>query len=296
MSDLPVPPDEIYQKYLETADDVSSREGNLRGELPIDATADIHTGLREAVDDWRTGRKSIRALPACNVYNQELDISLSESVVEFLVSLDVQVNVFDDIIDTQDLSVESKIGLTVNAAFSAVQAIESCPREKQEEVGNLLRDYFTALFQIPLVERKLFKEVESVESRKECLDLTRRIYEYRARDIDAFAQIPATILEVRSQRKDRILQDLRTYRAKRLLFKDIRDIERDLEDDDITPIIHFLRRHESIERTVETIEDLYGRFEYTDKGFRRYGDILQALEDQPEDLCSYLLEKSELDF
>jgi hypothetical protein len=215
-------------------------------------------------------------------------------VVELLTGLDATVNTLDDAIDTKELSVETRISLTVNAAFSAVLMIENCPRGSRTEIRDVLTEYFTALFQIPLVERQLFQSMQDATTKRERQTAAQHIYAYCARDIDAFARLSAVVHEISSETEQQILQDLRTYRARRLLFKDIRDVERDLVDEDMTPIIQFIRHHDSVAPVEEAIEKLYGSFSYTDSGEAYYGDVLRELEDAPDNLRLTLAENQDL--
>lgn len=284
----PIGSDEIGQLYADLAEDVLTREQGLREDLPIESTAEVHTHLRELVKDWKSGRKSVRTLPVCEVYTRELGKPLEESLKELLTGLDASINVLDDIIDTQELTPEARIGLTVNAAFSAVLLAENCPSGVRDKVGNQLRDYFTALFQIPLVEQRLFASMENVETEDQRRQAAEQTYAYRSRDIDAFADIAAVVTDLDSETKPRVRHDLRTYRARRLLFKDIHDVERDLRDDDMTPVIQLLRHHETTDEIIAAVMDLYRRFSYSKAGNERYGNRLNELEGKPDDLDSLL--------
>ena len=87
--------------------------------------------------------------------------------------------------------------------------------------------------------------------------------------------------------------DLQAYRARRLLFKDISDVERDLRDDDMTPVIQLLQHHETTDELVAAVMDLYHRFSYSETGHERYGDQLYELEGKPDELESLLTEAEE---
>lgn len=288
MAELSVGDDEIYRIYRDLIEDISIREEKHRDEIPIEGTAELPTHLDDIVNDWETGRKSLRTVPVANVYAEEFERSLEESVLRTLTGLDATVNVLDDIIDSQSPTPESRVRLTVNAAFSSVLVAENLPTENRDQANDLLRQYFTALFQIPLVERRLFDEMKAVASDPEREAAAVKSYSYRARDIDIFARLPAISSGVEPDIEQRLVQDLRTYRARRLLFKDIYDVPRDLSDGDITPIIHVLRNGRSVDETVETIERIYAEFEYTNKGIQQYGSILKHLEGIPSDINTLL--------
>lgn len=288
MATLPVSQQEVRRIYSDLADEVSRREDRLGEELPVDTTADIPSKLRDAVTNWQTGRKSLRTVPACNAFARQCTEPVPEAIKELLTGLDAIINVLDDIIDTRNLSTQAKVALTLNAAFSSVLMVENCPAEARVDINDILLDYFTAVFQIPLVERELFDDIRNASSPRLQQNAAESFYAYRSRDIDAFARIPATMMDVDPAAQERILEDLRTYRGRRLLFKDITDVERDIADGDTTPVIYFLQTYDRTEDVVEAIEDLHARFTYSDRGWRNYGTILEDLEDPPEDLHSVI--------
>ncbi|MFC4359143.1 hypothetical protein ACFO0N_14445 [Halobium salinum] len=290
MTNVPVQPHEIRRIHDALADEVSARERRLGEDLPLDATAGLGDLLHDVVDNWESGRKSLRTVPVCNVFARELDRPVSEETKRLATGLDAIINVYDDIIDTRELTTEAKIAYTVNAAFSGVAMVESCPPGAREAVNEVLLDYFTAVFQIPLVERTLFERMEAMTSRHLQLNAAATLYRYRARDIDAFAELPAAVMDVDADVADRLRADLRAYRARRLLFKDIGDVERDLDDGDTTPVVYFLQTCETTEAVVDAVEELYARFTYSDVGRDRYGDVLTELEDAPADLDALIRE------
>jgi hypothetical protein len=159
MDELPVEAEEVHAIYLELADEVLAHEESLKEDLPIDATAGVATYLGEVVDSWDDARKSLRTVPAANVYAREMGEPVGSSVLRVLVGLDAEVNVLDDVIDTTDLSTQRRVALTANAAFSSLSIAEHAPPAHRQAITATLREYFTALFQIPLVEARLFEEM-----------------------------------------------------------------------------------------------------------------------------------------
>lgn len=95
------------------------------------------------------------------------------------------------------------------------------------------------------------------------------------------------------QTAHRLRSDLRTFRARSLLFKDIYDVPRDLVDDDMTPIVALLTASDSIEAITAEVEQIYDSFEYTPTGRTRYGDVLADLTGAPDDLAALLREQQQ---
>lgn len=284
MTELAVSRREIRRIQSGLADDIAARERTLAQELPVDAPANVPARLRALVDNWESGRKSLRTVPVCNVYAAHCGREVPASVKRSLTGLDATINVLDDIIDTRELEKETKIALTINAAFSGVMLVENCPADAREDVSELLFDYYTSVFQIPLVERELLERMRSASFPAERRDAASSLYAYRARDIDAFARFPAVVMGVDEQTEQRLVDDLRAYRCRRLLFKDIADVERDLADEDRTPIIQLLESCDTTEEVVGEIEELYADFDYSEAGRQEYCDLLFELENAPEDL------------
>ena len=292
--ELPVEPEGIHAIYLEIADEIFAHEETLRNSLPIDTTAGISTHLTEIVDRWDDGCKSLRTTPTANVYARECGDPPDPYILRVLVGLDAEVNVLDDIIDTKDLPTVRRVALTANAAFASLLIAESAPPAHREAIATVLREYFTSLFQIPLVESRLFEKMRDAATPTARRDAAWEIYAYRACDIDAFARIPGLVVGLDEQTKQRLLSDLRVYRARRLLYKDIRDVSRDLADDDMTPIVALLTSYDSIETVVTEVEQIYDQFEYTTTGKARYRDVLTELENPPDDLATLLREQQQL--
>lgn len=296
MTRLPVSRREVRRIYADLAEDVSVRERRLGEDLPVDTTADIPARLRETIDKWKRGQKSLRTVPVCNVYARHCDGTVADSMKRTLTGLDATINMLDDIIDTQGLTKRSKVALTLNVAFSSVLMVEGCPPDARAEINDVLLEYFTAVFQIPLVERELLERMTRASSPGERLDAATSFYAYRSRDIDAFARLPATTRDMDPAVEERLLEDLRSYRGRRLIFKDIRDVERDLADGDTTPVIYFLRTCDGTEEIVDVIRDLHSRFTYSGAGRRSYGDVLEELEDAPDDLHAAIRDTRETIF
>lgn len=291
MDEFPIESETLHAIYLELAEEVLEREDVLEDVLPLSSSADIASDLSGVVERWSDARKSLRTYPTANVFSREIADSLDQSILKLLVGLDAQVNVLDDIIDTAALGTQRRVALTANAAFSSSLILEHAPPPHRQEIASVLREYFTSLFQIPLVEERLFETIRDTDEANTRRDAGVDIYTYRARDIDAFANILAIATDVGEQSKQRLLSDLRVYRARRLLYKDISDVPRDVADTDMTPIIALLESDASIERIETEIEQMYQQFGYTTTGHERYGDILETLESEPDDVTDLLRER-----
>jgi len=252
---------------MDIQEDISEREEMLDENLDIDTF-----GLNKLLDDiagqWRKGEKSIRAHPVSNVLST--DTKVNNSLQTSLVGLDALINCLDDIIDTENLTDEEKITYTANVAFSIPQIMKGS--NEVDESYQIFSNYWTDIFQIPVVEERLNKKIENSKSKQKAIEAALKSYEYRARDIDIFTRIGYQLTEP-DLPKDQLIDDLRTYRARELLVKDIKDIERDKKDNDPTPIIKILD-NENYRNSL--IEEIYEKMSYESE--QEYQEILEYME------------------
>lgn len=291
LSGLPVDPQDIHRIYRELADEVTTREQVLANELPVDTPANVATYLKEVVTDWQSGRKSLRNVPVLTVYHTYLDGTVSEGLTRLLTGLDALINVLDDFVDTPNAPTEMRIRFAFNAAIAPTLLWQHAPPNHVAELGDLLMQYLVEIFQIPLVERELLAQFQTADSRPERLRTAHALYAYRACDIAAFARIPAIVHDVDAETTEQLVADLCAFRARQLLFKDIHDVERDLHDDDETPVLWLLTHESEVAEIESFVTDLYGGFPYSEAGREAYGEQLGVLEGRPEDLEQLLTEQ-----
>ncbi|MEF8790926.1 MAG: hypothetical protein V5A61_12440, partial [Haloarculaceae archaeon] len=152
------------------------------------------------------------------------------------------------------------------------------------------RPYFTMLFQIPAVERRLLESFRAETDPAKQRVVAKRIYRYRARAMEAFAELPALVqpkVTGRSLAPETVQQvqdDLLTYRARSLLFKDIQDIERDAVTDDPTPVLAHLQSTGNASDTAGFVDELDAELEYSEQSGSTYRNVLYELEFQPTNL------------
>jgi hypothetical protein len=286
---LPIPSKVIFESYRRMENDVHSREDELTGELPVEDSTGLKRALREQRHRWETGRKSLRSVPVLNAYETVVDESVvsKRSLVRVLLGLDTTINVLDDIIDTPGAGSSLRLQHTINLAFAQTLTIGEVPAEHRDEVGDMLRQYLTEIFQIPTVETRLLNSLEQtphsdIERR---LELATAIQEWRGNGISAFARLPTYYLKEPPVDVESIIADLRALRARQLLYKDIADVERDLEDDDPTIVTVLLQDPGvSIPEAVEFLEAIHNQFSYVAPGGDRYREILTTLERKPGEL------------
>lgn len=274
--------DDITQIYASLVSDVESRENDLADDIPIDSPQGIDRFLSTVEDSWVNGSRTLRSLPTLNVYGRYLKSPISDGVKKILVGLDAEVNAIDDLIDTRSLRREQKICFTTITAFSNIFIMEGLPNERTDEIINIKYDYFTELAQIPLIEQQLLARLRNADSREEQLSAIEEVYAYRARDIKAFAKIPARVQELDGETTSTFVSDLQTYRAHYLLYEDVRHIKRDLREGHESPVLCLLDLYDDPEQIISIMGEIYDSFEYNERS--EYTDLLVELERRPDDL------------
>lgn len=257
--------------------DLTEKESELKPILPIDDTYGLRNDLESVADDWLGGRKSVRAIPVVNVVGGELNREIPTATKRFLLCLDAQVNALDDIIDTRNLTKQDRISFTSVIAQSIGFLLQDIPDSMSPEA---LQDYYVKLFQIPIVEGQKLSEFEQAMDQETRIEAAFQVYRYRARDIDGFINAFGDAKGLTTNQFHRLVEDLRSYRARRLLYKDLADVERDQKDGDRTIVLSYIDDAEDQCSVTKLIEAVAEKFEYSDRGRQHYGEILTHLERQ----------------
>ena len=265
-------PSEIYGELVK---DVERREKDLQeNDQAIDDVTGVSRLLKRPPETWENDQKSLRTAPSVFVY-EEAGHQVDESTRELLTGLDASINVLDDIIDSKDLGKRERVELTANAAFSGMMSFSNTPDEYRDEVQDMVTQYLTELFQIPMIEEEEIGNIRQAEDVNDAIEPSRESYSYRARDIDAFARIPSLFND--KEYPNSLTQDLRSFRARELIIKDIHDVARDLNDNDITPVIELMNKAESKQEAYDAVESLIDSFDYTAQGREEYGAKLDQM-------------------
>lgn len=263
---------EIYEDLVQ---DVKEREQELQEEdLADKEVTGVSRLLERPPETWENDQKSLRTAPSVLVY-EETGHEVDESTRELLTGLDASINVLDDIIDTQELGKRERVELTANAAFSGMLSFTNTPDQYRDEVQDMVTQYLTELFQIPMVEEEEIGNIRNAETVSGAIEPSRESYSYRARDIDAFAQIPSLFNE--KDYPNQITEDLQNFRAKELIIKDVHDVSRDLQDNDITPIIELMNKADSKQEAYAAVEELIDSFDYSASGRDTYAEELDQM-------------------
>lgn len=287
----PVTESELGRIYEKLADDLEACEDEL--ELPIDRPQGVHGSLRRVHESWTTGERAMRTEPALAVFDTVVEGNLSEEMGVHLAAIDGMINAFDDLIDCQTSSQDDRVDHAVVAAMSSLLAAQTLPAGAGECLVDIQYHQWIELAQIPTVERELLAEIDFATDPEVRVEYATAIYQYRARDIRAFGEIPAAIHDLEADRSARIVADLQCFRARYLLFEDLRHVKRDLAEGHQNPAIALVRTADSLSEAAAHIEQIYDAFTYSSIAQDSYATVLQSLERRPVDLSGELADISE---
>lgn len=245
-------------------------------------TSDAGTTL--PFERWERADESSRAVPALVALAHEVpapDPADARAVTRVLVGLDALVTALDEFVDTATLDRDERTALAATLALAARLAFSAVPDPaRAAAVSSELSTYLLETARIPAVEGSLRERLAGTEG-DETLAALRSVYAARARDVTAFASVPAIVYGLDSATTDRLAADLRTHRAHSLLFDDVRDVARDRRDGIQTPVRWLLATEADLATVTAHLESLSAAFDYSGAG---YCESLRALEAAPADL------------
>ena len=276
---------DVRRLYRTVREDVRDTEG-AGPTPPVDIdTATPTASLGLPLELWESGAKPSRAAAGLLVTDPHLSQSERRLVEPILVGLDVLIAMLDESIDTRAGSDHGRLDLAVNIAFGSLLSFSTIPDRLTEPVVDQLQRYFVTVAKIPVVEHRVQKRLATVESPAAGMDLVRSCYAYRAWDISAFGQIPALVAGLGDDTAGRLVSDLRAYRARYLLFDDVRDVQEDVEHGTETPVVWLLRTCDSPAAVERRLFEIYRTFTYVDTD---RGALLGGLEREPPTLSEDL--------
>lgn len=262
--------------------EVERHEAAVEERLPAECEpVGLGDRLKVPVHRRADEQKSSRAVPAILAYEAHLDCELPAAVLRVLTGLDIAIMAIDDLVDANPTDRDERTTLAGTVVLSCLLSFASVPSESRERVVGELSRYLVETAQIPAIERHTWRVRERSLATE--FEQHRRSYACRARDIDGFGTIPGIVVGVDCETRDRIVRDLRTYRARSILFDDLGDIERDRANGDETPISWLIETYEP-EYVAERIATLWDAFEYSEASAASYRTQLRDAEPNPDDV------------
>lgn len=272
----------VYQSLL---CDIRRRDSRLDTDSPdgIDVPS-IGAELRLPLLLWATGEKPTRTVPALVAHDRTFEAS-ETPLLRALVGLDVLVTMLDEFIDRETAGGSYRLQVAINAAFASLFSFTNLPPSDAEAVVATTTDYLVQTARIPAVERAVQRELRAADTRERERELIRFAYATRAGDIAVFGRLPGIVHDTSPERLDRIVRDLITYRARYLVFDDIRDVGADRLNGDETPVGWLLATHDDPDTVRDILAAVIAQFEYEESHYR---DTLRELEREPTDVRSMI--------
>lgn len=232
--------EEVKKRAIETYQENIKKLENKNSSN--DKKGEIGKFLGDSVRDWKNSRKASRTTSTLFFLQQKTGSKIeNKELIKTLTSLDAQVNALDDLID-KDLEKKQKVKIAVQVAYSSIFTWSSINDRKREFVEDILIDYFENLSQIPKIEEKKLERIKETEKEEEIIQASAESYTVRAEDINAFIKIAAKALNIE---ENKFLEEIKKFRAREMIAIDLEDIERDLEENDPTPVVYLLKNYET---------------------------------------------------
>jgi len=244
-------------------------EGLDHSPLPESLAGTVATEMYLPLWLWEQGEKPTRTEPVLRLYTGHIEESERTELRCLLVGLDVFIAMLDEFIDSDCSSGQYRLSLAINIAFGSLLSFGSIPREHRSDVVELLLAYFVEIARIPMVETATTDALEATESTAEQNELIRFAYGYRARDISVFGRLPSLLCDIDDSTVEDIVHDLQMYRARYLLFDDLRDVCEDSRNNIQTPGLWLLAEHDDSEALRDRLAEIYESFEYADNTHRQ---------------------------
>jgi hypothetical protein len=270
----------VADSYRQFSEKVADIEQRIIDDVPLTGGADISDALKRSASAIETETRTARTVPVLNVYRYLTGSPVPQSLVSALTALDVIINAADDVIDTEPIENRDRVTYTSNILFGHLQLFANL--DAPDAAISTLTEYYTAVAQIPRVEHRLQRQLIEASERGAMISTAREVYEYDSVDIEGFALLPATEYDIDAETAATLLDDFRTFRARHLLFEDVRHVERTAAQNDTNPVMYFAEKYDSAAMIAETLREVLSPLTYRGEG--EYIAILEAAEREPDDL------------
>ncbi len=146
--------DEVKEDWDSIRERIQQREEEFEDNITQGETAGIADSLSRTVENWESGRKSLRTLPVLNTVEEYTGSKADKETRRTMVGLDAYINNLDDIIDTQNPEKQEKVELGAAVAFAGPLTFLNTPEPSEVNLEEIAVRYLTDVFQIPHEENK----------------------------------------------------------------------------------------------------------------------------------------------
>ncbi len=233
----------------------------------LNAPDNIKNALKNNVKKWETGKKIARSaymIPICRKLCQKQQ-SCAESV---LVCLDAVVNSLDDTMDVARPTKAEKWEREVTKTISMLiifRELGTMDKSIQKAVTDKALQFIISLSQIPWVEKDFAEKILKSNSDEDEIKNSILCVKERSRDIDLFLDIALMVSGVSGKEADTIRKAVKNYRTLEIFWKDLADIDLDIENNSKTQTVILFEKHgknETFRKTLKQIaERLYNEIE-----------------------------------
>jgi hypothetical protein len=284
----------MQREFTSYAKQLRDREDDITDHLPITDPKGVYKPILAAVERWGTEDRGLRTIPVLNVYQEVSASPISEEAQRMMTGLDAFVEAYSVLIRDDSLSAKRQANLALTIAYSQSYFFQHVPAEYEETICDGVAEYLTDVAQLAPIRETLTDQLRGATADAEAAIALRETYAQTARDIWLFADLPALLLDMDAERADRVRSDLLTFRARYLLYEDLRKIESSVEHQRTNPLAHLLSERDSASDVALLLDSVMDSFHYTQKGASEYGDLLEDLEERPEDVHESVREAMQL--
>ena len=188
----------------------------------------VNMSMENMIKKWKNNKKILRTELIYNIIPDYPEEILNKSIL-----IDVIVNILDDIYD-EKLNKEE----TTSNIFELLRAMAIINKENFSEFEkNLMFDYFNKILCIAIIELLCIDKIKNTNNLSEKIEFAIDCYNCRSTDIDIFLELPLYELKIKKMEVKKLIKLGNIYRAISIISKDITDMENDLKNETITPII-----------------------------------------------------------
>lgn len=223
-------------------------------ELKIDGEIDhndfaffINSGIENLIQKWRSGRKILRT----NVAKEIID-DYPEKILRSSIIIDASINLLDDLFDEKMDKQEKGLYIIELLRINAILLNEGLNVQQQK----YLSMYYNKLLCIAIPEFIYKEKIMNSDYIDDVIRMTMQCYDCKSMDMDIFLELPLSEMDKTSDEIQSTVDMGRIHRALVLMKKDIQDIDHDVSNDTITPMV-ILHQRDDFKKTVLTIIDEY---------------------------------------
>lgn len=206
---------------------------------------------------WEQRKKSCRSATIIPLIRILYNDKIPKELINSLISLDVKINTFDELLDKDSLKNFEKAAFVMSNLFSDLSIIEFAGNN---EIIDNYKKYLTDIVTIPYIEKRTYKKILETEKSKEGIYEAFKSYKYRSKDISIFIELPNINLNLNINQK--LKKQIYTYRMLELLSKDLLDLEDDIENNETKPTTAYVKKYRDKNIVIKKINLIKKRISY----------------------------------